>query len=469
MTSLPTTSPSTHRPTAIPSISFSPTTSPSHHPTISDQPSAQPTTLEPIVVTETYSQTFIRGDNAEFVNKQKTDFETLYQEYTSEYANTERVTTKCEILRQTLESVIVNTTESNLFGDERRYLQTQTKEFHLTVIYQMKYETVYNDVDISNYPMKFIEFINNTTETIKDDLSSQGLIVTRVREVMKGFAEEPSVSPSYKPTLVSIPEPSTSPSTSPSKIPTSFPSLIPTNIISTVPSNFPSHLPSLTPSQNPSFQPSLMPSQGPKLDKRTLIIIIAGSVVVGLGLILIICAVCLRPRRSTQICCCCSRKNVGHVNETDIEAGPVPFPYEIESGLSSESMDSNVSVPQQIIDNAGPILGSDSVDSNGSLISAGMSNHSGDSSEVLQSKSGLKEEFDTMKYEMINRAKPIQSHNYDAASTRDVLLDKYDFLANGTDDYTWDGSKDAFEIEATALYKTNEWKKRQHGASESEK
>jgi hypothetical protein len=54
--------------------------------------------------------------------------------------------------------------------------------------------------------------------------------------------------------------------------------------------------------------------------------------------------------------------------------------------------------------------------------------------------------------------------------TRKVLIEKIDFSPHHTrSDLSWIKSEDPYEIEATALYETSDWKKRKQGANESEK
>jgi len=206
----------------------------------------------------------------------------------------------------------------------------------------------------------------------------------------------------------------------------------------------------------PPSLPLLLPSPTPPAPSRSIsiIITIAGVTAILLGVIIFTYALCKRKRRKPQY----------DIPDGALEKPPIDlYPSEIESHLSLESVGSNNVGIQHIAINY-----DSSFDSDSSLISAGKSDHS-DLSIKNHSTSTLQQEFDQLHSNIINGEDNSMRRRPDVFSPRDVLLDKYNFINTNTDDYTWGGGRNAFEIEATALCRTSDWKKRQQGATEREK
>ena len=441
----PSISPSTSfGPSMIPSLSSIPSITPSLGPSITVQPSFQPTIFTAEFSSQTFKQTFQRKDNAQFADLQQRSFISVYQDFTREYASTERITTTCTIIDQILD----------VGPDERAFQPNAAKRFFLTIIYKMSYTTRSREVNVTNHPKQFIAFMNNQTtlDNVNKLLQLQGILVVNVSEVeIFDLSIEPSTVPTNFPSF----EPSQLPTLIPSEYHIVLNTSVPSLILSETPTNIPSHIPTLLPSQPPSSFPTTAPLT------FNLWTWIVAPVVSGLGFLIFIYAIC-KVRRGR---CCCGSKDIDYAESADLEHRQ----DDVRDNFDSESLRSNGSVPDQILENVYPGTSSASIGSHSSLLSVGTSNYSEDSTGLDRSTSILETEFEALKRDILSGGNAPHNRQKDAISPREVLLENFDFLSNQSGDYTWGGCQDAFEIEATSLYKTSDWKKRQQGASEVEK
>jgi len=265
---------SSSRPSAVPSTS--------NHPSILPTYSFSPTFLELQVDTQTFEQTFLRQENAQFSPAQQRSFCEVLRGYTSNFDSDLNVNVECIVKSQDLRQLSGETRHfknifrksmdlkeeeedsSELFQSitqkdpddyyhypniandndpfDRRKLQTgvQPVLFSLVVTYTMNYTS--NVTSVDGYAKGFQNFLNKgrivdegiileNLETLKNDLGSQGISVTTASVVSEVFI------PTLRPSVESSSKPS--------------------NLMSSAPSQHPSNMPTLT--NKPSNQPSLAP------------------------------------------------------------------------------------------------------------------------------------------------------------------------------------------------------------------
>ena len=415
----PTLFPTTNLPSPVPSQSLLPSNDPTIPPTLSIKPSSEPSLQNVKTEIGVFAQTFERKDNAKFQPSQEQGFVTIYNDLTGRYAIADRVETTCFIVDQNLTG----------FGD-RRFLQSNTT-FSLTLIYKMTYETRFPQVNISNHTGKFMEFMNNETnrEDVRSELRGVGITIEVVGEVAIGY--EPSGVPTMYPTQQPSSEPTALPSSS------SKPSTAPSSIASFHPSKEPSKLPTMKPSFIPSTTLSDSPTVPPSIDYGSIFI---GATSVIAGLLILFYAI-YRIKKQKE-----------NTSEESTPPGGNQYPSEVE-----------------ISDGGSPIQPTNSQDSSSSNFSNGESCISEATNEEVDKEGVLLKIFDSVKKDVSGSESSMPGHQQYPFITRDTLFDKYDFTGGNIDDYTWNGCTDVYGIEATALCKISDWKKRQQGANENEK
>lgn len=348
--------------------------------------------------------------------------------------------------------------------------------FNLTVIYTMTF-VGRNGTNVDDYDDRFERWINNATNIVrlKNDLKNAGIEMDLLYHVTKytNPTRAPSLLPSPGPSVHTAEDPSSAPTTSPTTSP--GPSVVPT-------------APPLT-SPSPSRHPSAMPLTGADLpsptmfsNKKTVLALgVAGGCVV-----LFAATYCAwKKGRAAR-----KRRNKRPSNKLPRDTPP-GFDLGAPEGESEFDSDSSFDRSQSGGVPHG-VLPSQSLDS---MISDGFggSEFSGDTSEPNTGIS-LKHEFNDYRNTITGGGIGLggglggggiggtmmmmsgDGHLGPGADpredTRKVLIEKIDFSPqhhNTRSDLSWIKSEDPYEIEATALYETSDWKKRKQGANESEK
>ena len=130
-----------------------------------------------------------------------------------------QISTKCTVAGQ----YFIQFTQRSLWQRLRRMLQEEPKKYELTVNFFMKYSTVIGVYDLENYNALFASYVNSNLTTVLLAMKSLQLPVLNVTEVV----ELEDISPTNEPTKAPQTEAPAARTMVPSSAPTSAPVVVP--------------------------------------------------------------------------------------------------------------------------------------------------------------------------------------------------------------------------------------------------
>jgi len=179
-------------------------------------PSAAPSMEERLEVLSEYTQNITATNN--FDSDDIDRFCRIYTQYTIQFGYNvaePQISTKCTVKGQSID-IIYNRRQLTFWNRLRRMLQTETTTYNLILTFVMKYSTKVGVYNLDNYNALFAEYVNSNTTKVLNDMLTLQLPVLNVSEVV----EQEDISPTKEPTMApqtEAPVPiSEAPSTAPS-------------------------------------------------------------------------------------------------------------------------------------------------------------------------------------------------------------------------------------------------------------
>eukprot|EP00980_Cylindrotheca_fusiformis_P013513 scaffold3450_cov114-Cylindrotheca_fusiformis.AAC.18 len=436
---LPTDEPSQSvLPSSFPSLSHAPSDLPSNYPT------PEPTFETPIVSAASFLQRFVIGNGRLFFPTELGFIESLYigstDDFITDHTDVElKVESKCNITSQGWSKL----TRRKLERGKKWTMVRRGLQFfqYVEVAYEMTYSSVY--INVTNYPILFQQYINNNNDTIVSRMQTLGLNVSQVGPASRLIFITPEPTPS------------------PGPIPSVMPSIEPSS--SRNPSAKPSTTISLSPSALPTDNtPTPTPSSGAVDGPQTETVVIIVSVVVAGGIVLVGSLIYFRKRKLQRERTFQSdaRRTREGIWSNGVQSAPHGIP-------SPKNM-----LPEVMTGN-GIASPSESLISNQSLLSAGNLT-GGDSGDEADATHGLADEFDQYKDQNLEKMRADVEGNltgFDSmmsqALTRALIDEDDDHIDRS--EFSWGGSRNGAEIEASALGEVTDWLKRKENASLKEK
>jgi LPXTG-motif cell wall-anchored protein len=439
-TDLPTVSPQPSTlpssiPSPLPTISPRPTVSeaPTGEPTVtpSNSPSSAPSIARQLFVRQEYKQIYIIPTERFFEPEEIAAFNEIYTGYAlSLPAAAERVNATCEIGAPSISACVPGVDACDTFPDG--FLND----------FQFACNWSSDLTEVGRFPSELETFINSDLAMVTDDLQAANIILTEALAARLILTQTPAPSSSMRPTASPSARPTISPP--PSLRPSIAPSAFPTAVVSMAPSSLP---------------PFTMPPSPPPLpaDSNGLSVgAISGIVVViGLAALAGLAFYYFRRRKKRR-----EQRLPDAANQRREKYRPDPF--DSVAALADDRTDSNFA----------PILQSESVVSNKSLLSVGESNIEDESEHETDGTKNLQDEFDLYKNPTLEKLRSGVEGNVSgfegimSAAVTNALMGVEEAQVDSAE-LTWGcGSKyTGAELEASALCEVDYWLRRNENAS----